>query len=67
MRTHHVMSVDRREIYFFGIIDLLSEYTAARRLESNFFGMLNYDISCREPAEYFDRFKNFIFKYVFST
>jgi len=61
------MSANKKEIYFFGIIDLLSEYTAARRLESNFFSMFNYDISCRDPGEYFDRFKNFIYKYVFSS
>ena len=30
--THHIMSVNKKEIYFFGIIDLLSEYTTARRL-----------------------------------
>ena len=44
-----VLSQDKQEIYFFGIIDILSEFTAAKKLESGFFSILNFDISCKDP------------------
>lgn len=62
-----VVSTDGQEVYFFGLIDLLSDYSTAKKLENGFFSILNYDISCKDPQEYYTRFRNFIFKYVFST
>jgi len=44
-----VLSQHKQEIYFFGIIDILSEFTAAKKIESGFFSILNLDISCKDP------------------
>jgi hypothetical protein len=49
------MGSSQTESYFFGIIDILSEYSTKKVLENRLLGLFN-DISCRDPEEYFQRF-----------
>ena len=58
---------DKKELYFFGIIDILSEYSAKKVLENHFMHIFLSDISCVAPEEYQQRFKDFIYKYIFSS
>ncbi|KAG8349006.1 putative phosphatidylinositol 4-phosphate 5-kinase alpha [Trypanosoma vivax] len=61
-----MMSADhpgvRREIYYVGIIDILQEYNARKRLETLIFGFLEdrKKISAVPPKEYAARFVSFV-------
>lgn len=52
----------RSEIYYIGIIDILQEYNARKRLETAVFGTINdfHRISCVNPHEYAARFISFM-------
>jgi 1-phosphatidylinositol-4-phosphate 5-kinase len=56
-----ILSSDKNKIYLLGVIDILTEYGAKKKLEygvkRTLFGA---GISCVPPSEYADRFKNFI-------
>lgn len=52
----------RQEIYYIGIIDILQEYNARKRLENAFFGAVHdrKRISCVDPNDYAARFIAFM-------
>ena len=52
----------RQEIYYIGIIDILQEYNARKRLENVFFGAMHdrKRISCVDPNDYAARFIAFM-------
>ena len=60
-------STNGNEVFYFGIIDLLTEYSTKKVLENHVFHIFNSDISCLPPEEYNERFKTFIYKYIFSS
>jgi hypothetical protein len=45
-------SSDEKEVYFFGIIDILTDYSAKKMLENHFLHIFVSDISCLAPKEY---------------
>ena len=57
-----ISSVDNRSIYYFGIIDILTEYNINKRLE-HYFKRIRYcsnDMSCIPPDLYKERFFNYM-------
>jgi len=60
MHEGGMMSSDKTKIYFFGIIDILTEYSTRKKLEHSF-KKIRYDntISCVPPQRYAERFADF--------
>jgi hypothetical protein len=57
-------SKDGSEIYRLGIIDFLTEYNTAKKVEKTFNSVIhwsdNQGASCQEPSIYADRFIKFL-------
>ena len=57
-----IYSIDKNEIYFMGIIDILTEYNCKKSVE-HFFKMIRYcseKMSCIPPINYMNRFNNYM-------
>lgn len=57
-----LLSSDRKSLYFFGIIDILTPYDSIKKMEHNLKAM-RYDsrgVSCCPPGLYADRFNEFM-------
>jgi len=57
-----MLSADRKSLYFFGIIDILTPYDTAKKAEHHFKAM-RYDghgVSCCPPGMYSQRFNEFL-------
>mmetsp|Transcript_9489 Transcript_9489/g.12473 ORF Transcript_9489/g.12473 Transcript_9489/m.12473 type:complete len:90 (-) Transcript_9489:210-479(-) len=57
-----MLSSDRKSLYFFGIIDILTPYDSGKKLEHHFKAM-RYDgrgVSCCPPGRYAQRFNEFL-------
>lgn len=56
-----ILSSDGKKVYFFGIIDIFTQYGAKKKME-HFFKSITQGkgISCKPPNEYAERFKNFV-------
>lgn len=62
-----MVSSDGKCLYFMGIIDTLTGYGGAKKLENTFKSIV-YDsktISCIPPVAYGDRFYNFMVEHVY--
>ena len=60
-----MLSSDKKYLYFIGIIDIFTEYSAKKKVEHNFKStFVSKDISCIPPAAYADRFKKFMLQYI---
>ena len=57
-----IKSINNNEIYFLGIIDILTEYNCKKSVE-HFFKMIRYcseEMSCIPPINYMNRFNNYM-------
>ena len=57
-----LLSTDGENLYFIGIIDILTEYNNKKRMEHLFKGMVhgNSSISCVPPKKYSLRFQKYL-------
>ncbi|CAK68727.1 unnamed protein product (macronuclear) [Paramecium tetraurelia] len=63
---NQVVSNDQKEVYFIGIIDILTEYNMQKQIEYSLkHTFVDSNISCVPPREYAMRFLNFIKQNVF--
>ena len=59
-----ILSDDKKRIYYFGIIDILTEFNTSKKIEYLFktFRYCSHDMSCIPPFYYKQRFYNYLFK-----
>jgi len=57
-----MLSSDKQHIYFFGIIDIFTEFNTKKRLENAYKSVVQdpNTISCVPPARYSNRFYDFM-------
>jgi hypothetical protein len=61
------MSKNKNEIYFFGLIDIFTEYSTKKMFESHFMNIVAKGASSMPPLDYEKRFVDFIYTHVLNN